>query len=650
MLLLSMRCLRCGSATTSSPLEVMDPRKQSANLNPRYKEFWTVIDMHWLTHSVSEESFGKVLYNKDGVIVRPHLNHSAQHYEVAVDYCPTLDKCVGIPFAVDREQKVAWLSSKSLIGSEKFIADSARAICDAENLSLQNCDHLKSRIEDAVGQQEGGGRFRGARLRARVNGKIEDSWDHPFPESIVVPSSLLVVNHVNTISLELSSYPGYNPGTTVGSPTTSEASFLYVTEECAGVMNQSKIIQPRSGGRYRSSLNLTLAEPLGKDSLGSLCLRVNNVHAKCGLERQTKISGLPVGENTIEVVRGNCSLTPVRFEVVDDYHSIVMKEGAGGDSAPPGGGIKFNLNYAGVELKDLNYEDIEEVQSAIIRGVPGVAGVSVDKTVFAEVVGKEDDGKEEKVVTHSLNIDILSRDIYSIFNGGDLEFVTGCNQQYYDDGRLRNLVGSMHHWEPHVPIIFYDLGLDASSAEDVRGWKNVEIRSIPNEFEMDGEIVEVPAHVSDPGTYAFKPLVVWDALAKSRNKAILWVDAGAELRRVLGHVREHIFSHGHFLVEHPYRFPNNLFHHPKCLETLGCVGVREGAMQHCATTFVGVFDRGAKRDAFIGVLKDMVMCAIEPKCINPDGSHRGNHRQEQTVMNSLFCRDGLADMCTSESR
>eukprot|EP00520_Triparma_pacifica_P002533 CAMPEP_0118662918 /NCGR_PEP_ID=MMETSP0785-20121206/17102_1 /TAXON_ID=91992 /ORGANISM="Bolidomonas pacifica, Strain CCMP 1866" /LENGTH=105 /DNA_ID=CAMNT_0006556523 /DNA_START=99 /DNA_END=412 /DNA_ORIENTATION=+ len=65
-------------------------------------------------------------------------------------------------------------------------------------------------------------------------------------------------------------------------------------------------------------------------------------------------------------------------------------------------------------------------------------------------------------------------------------------------------------------------------------------------------------------------------------------------------------------------------------------------MPHCATTFVGVI-RGSYME---GVVKDMLLCAKDNKgCLNPEGSNRGNHRQEQTAMNAVFCRDGRVDMC-----
>ena len=81
-------------------------------------------------------------------------------------------------------------------------------------------------------------------------------------------------------------------------------------------------------------------------------------------------------------------------------------------------------------------------------------------------------------------------------------------------------------------------------------------------------------------------------------------------------------------------------------------------MQHCATTFVGVtggsivsssdFGSSGSGTRFIDVLEEMVACSLNETCINPPGATRANHRQEQTVMNSIFCRERLRFMCTND--
>ena len=86
------------------------------------------------------------------------------------------------------------------------------------------------------------------------------------------------------------------------------------------------------------------------------------------------------------------------------------------------------------------------------------------------------------------------------------------------------------------------------------------------------------------------------------------------------------------------------FHHRQTLEMLGC-GEEEESRQHCATTVVGVV-RGSVMES---VLEEMVACSLTEGCINPEGSNRGNHRQEQTAMNAIFCRRQMPNFGVCES-
>ena len=51
-------------------------------------------------------------------------------------------------------------------------------------------------------------------------------------------------------------------------------------------------------------------------------------------------------------------------------------------------------------------------------------------------------------------------------------------------------------------------------------WRNVEVHPFPFE--------DYPAHVRDVTNYAFKALVMVEAM--KRNSAVLWIDSGLELR------------------------------------------------------------------------------------------------------------------------
>lgn len=211
-----------------------------------------------------------------------------------------------------------------------------------------------------------------------------------------------------------------------------------------------------------------------------------------------------------------------------------------------------------------------------------------------------------------------------------------------DDGyfrRLANLVGSLHFWEPGEVLDVYDLGLSPAARADVAAMADVRLlplapaaaRALSARYGVAVAERDVPPHLLNASTYAFKAAVVADALAA--HGATLWIDANAELRRPLDEVRCLVAERGHFLVEHPYRFPTAQFHHPAALARLGCAAP-DFSREHCATTFIGAARRGwLARD----VLPRLVDCVADPDCVNPPGSSRANHRQEQTALNAILC-------------
>ena len=207
--------------------------------------------------------------------------------------------------------------------------------------------------------------------------------------------------------------------------------------------------------------------------------------------------------------------------------------------------------------------------------------------------------------------------------------ITAASERYVKRRMLENLIGSLHFWEPSSTIVVYDLGFTPESRSKVLRWRDVELRDLAPA--VTRVLNETPPHTLQASSYAFKALVIQDALLTARS--VLWIDANCEARRPLDEVFYLLQEKGHFLVEHPYRFPTVQFHHPDAVSQLGCV-VEDFSRQHCATTFVGV-----QRGSWFAteVLPRLVACMRDPTCVNPVGSSRENHRQEQTALNSILC-------------
>ena len=117
----------------------------------------------------------------------------------------------------------------------------------------------------------------------------------------------------------------------------------------------------------------------------------------------------------------------------------------------------------------------------------------------------------------------------------NIKIVTGANSGYFK--QLKNLVGSIHVWEPSLSMYIYDLGLSTEEKSKISKWKNCHIRSLTT---------RVPEHVYDISTYAFKIFIIQDMLLQFAN--ILYIDSGIVLLRPLDIVSEQLHRNGYFFL------------------------------------------------------------------------------------------------------
>jgi len=106
---------------------------------------------------------------------------------------------------------------------------------------------------------------------------------------------------------------------------------------------------------------------------------------------------------------------------------------------------------------------------------------------------------------------------------GDFVIVTGASSGFFD--RAVNLVGSIHHWAPRVKIIFYDLGLSAVQAEDVRTWEDVEMRNFPfKQYGMHMHVNESLTRNGMQGAYSWRAPILLNV--SEEHRCMLWLDSG----------------------------------------------------------------------------------------------------------------------------
>lgn len=216
----------------------------------------------------------------------------------------------------------------------------------------------------------------------------------------------------------------------------------------------------------------------------------------------------------------------------------------------------------------------------------------------------------------------------------NFSIVTAASYQYFD--RLRNLVGSVHFWEPEMSVLVYDVGLTTEQASEARTWEGVQFETLTMEA--------MPEHVTWTGweasSYAFKPVVLWQAL--QQHRCVLWMDSGLELRQPLRWAPRWLQAEGALLVGSGWPFPNSWVH-PGTLRAHGIAGpfeLLDAKGQARVEVWSGLmgFNR-EDREMMTKVVEPMYQCALDRACIAPIGSNKSNHRQDQTVLSVLLLRD-----------
>ncbi|MEM7061699.1 MAG: DUF1647 domain-containing protein [Cyanobacteria bacterium P01_B01_bin.77] len=204
--------------------------------------------------------------------------------------------------------------------------------------------------------------------------------------------------------------------------------------------------------------------------------------------------------------------------------------------------------------------------------------------------------------------------------------VTAANSAYFMG--LENLVGSIHFWAPKHKIILYDLGLEKADLEEINYWKNI---SVVRGFMPQN----APPHCRVIHCYAWKPIAIYHAL--QQYPAVLWIDAGSDLRSPLDTVQSHLEREGHFFVQ-GQDLDMTLMSHDGCYEALNAQKSDFQGKPYFAGNLQGYVQHS---HAHTHILEPLYTCALKQDCIAPSGSNLTNHRFDQTVLSILIYQSGL---------
>ena len=123
--------------------------------------------------------------------------------------------------------------------------------------------------------------------------------------------------------------------------------------------------------------------------------------------------------------------------------------------------------------------------------------------------------------TNSISYSINATRSDKSHNGTDekLVVVTAASPGFME--RLRNLVGSIHYWEPGTDIEIYDLGLSEVNLYEIAQWKRVKVLPFPFE--------KYPSHVSLLYNMAWKIVLLHEAI--QLHPRLIYFDSGMEILR-----------------------------------------------------------------------------------------------------------------------
>eukprot|EP00282_Hemiselmis_andersenii_P007992 CAMPEP_0114121086 /NCGR_PEP_ID=MMETSP0043_2-20121206/6995_1 /TAXON_ID=464988 /ORGANISM="Hemiselmis andersenii, Strain CCMP644" /LENGTH=427 /DNA_ID=CAMNT_0001213753 /DNA_START=56 /DNA_END=1335 /DNA_ORIENTATION=+ len=197
----------------------------------------------------------------------------------------------------------------------------------------------------------------------------------------------------------------------------------------------------------------------------------------------------------------------------------------------------------------------------------------------------------------------------------DLTLITSVNSLYF--GCVANHIGSVQLREPGLRILLYDLGLDPLEKLVAREWRSVTL--VPFPFQ------DYPPHVRNLRNYAWKPLVYKHALASHRK--VFYQDSGQEVWQRLGKIDSIIERDGYmFVMQGERTLPDKI--HPSMFKVMGLDPKDFAGKDMCAGGIQGYRNDSLAVDE---VLSATVACALNPRCIAPDGADQSNHRFDQSA-------------------
>ena len=200
-----------------------------------------------------------------------------------------------------------------------------------------------------------------------------------------------------------------------------------------------------------------------------------------------------------------------------------------------------------------------------------------------------------------------------------LTLVTGSN--FTHEKSLFNFLHSAKLHAPNTPVIIYDLGMSKKQLRKIKRWFDHDIRTFDFSKYPDFFDIRIAA-----GQFGWKPVMI-EEVAQEFGGVVCWMDAGNIITAPLTSIVEEATRSGFWRTSSNGTIGR--WTHPLMLKYFGLDANWKAEDEMLAATSVTF---STKIKAAQDLLSNWAKYAQIKDCIAPEGSNRGNHRQDQALL------------------
>ena len=223
----------------------------------------------------------------------------------------------------------------------------------------------------------------------------------------------------------------------------------------------------------------------------------------------------------------------------------------------------------------------------------------------------------------------LLKNKFNINNIEKIDLVTASDNFFFDS--LVQLLDNVTFNKKFENIIVYNLGLEKSQINTIYS-------NFPKVILKNFQFNKFPKHVGERdnfnklGSYSWKSVIIYDEVIYSKN-LVLWMDSANLLDGSIDNLKKIISFKG---IYSPYSdgVINNWTHNTT-LELMK-VNTKISNKRNLTGGIIGVDPSNKKVVQFINTWRTK---CLDPNLINPVGSSRENHRQDQSLLSILFYKN-----------